>query len=180
MGDTGDALEQRLIQGFLAPGSSQLRATISILCANNTSKQQTPDLVTQTVLTMLISPVHVQLTAVGWQPFRGRDLTYPFPLMSSGQRELIRELLDAAPDRWNVYEHAMTYRRKDGAAIHLKTLDVLEAMCTSILQGNAYPDRRMRVVICNILLQRVQASVPIDKGTQIELNTRLFPAGESP
>lgn len=173
-----DEQEQRLIQSFFAPGSPQLRTTLSVLCENNTSKQQTPDLVTQTVLMMLISPVHIQLTAVGWQPFKGRELTYPFHLMSTGQREAIRGLLDAAPERWNVYEHAMTYRRS-AAPVLLRTLDVLEAMCSSILEGRAYQDRRMRVVICNILLQRVQASVPIDKGTQLELNTRLFPAGES-
>jgi hypothetical protein len=173
-----DAHEQALIQCFLAPGSPQLRNTISVLCENNTSKQQTPDLVTQTVLMMLISPVHIQLTSVGWQPFKGRELTYPFQTMSSDQREAIRGLLDANPERWNVYEHAMTYRRT-APPVMLNTLDVLEALCTSILDGKAYSDRRMRVIVCNILLQRVQASVPIDKHTQQELNTRLFPACES-
>lgn len=173
-----DEQEQRLIRSFFEPGSPQLQTTISVLCENNTSKQQTPDLVTQTVLMMLISPVHIQLTAVGWQPFKGRELTYPYSRMSPAQREAIRALLDSAPERWNVYEHAMTYRRTSPPVL-LKTLDVLEAMCKSILEGRAYQDRRMRVVICNILLQRVQASVPIDKGTQLELNTRLFPAGES-
>jgi hypothetical protein len=176
--DPADEQEQSLINSFFEPGSSQLRSTLSVLCENNASKLQTPDLVTQTVLMMLISPVHIQLTAVGWQPFKGRELTYPYHLMSPGQREAIRALLDAAPERWNVYEHAMTYRRS-APPVLLKTLDVLEAMCRSILEGRAYQDRRMRVVVCNILLQRVQASVPIDKGTQLELNTRLFPAGES-
>ena len=173
-----DEQEQGLILCFMAPGSPQLRTTISVLCENNTSKQQTPDLVTQTLLMMLISPVHIQLTAVGWQPFKGRELTYPYNRMSSAQREAIRAILDNTPERWNVYEHAMTYRRS-APPVMLKTLDVLEAACTSIIEGKAYPDKRMRVVICNILLQRVQASVPIDKHTQLELNTRLFPACES-
>jgi hypothetical protein len=32
----------------------------------------------------------------------------------------------------------------------------------------------MRVALCNILLQRLQASVPLSKGVQARLNERLF------
>jgi len=35
------------------------------------------------------------------------------------------------------------------------------------------------VAICNILLQRVQASIPIEKATLRTLNTRLFPVKPS-
>jgi hypothetical protein len=52
---------------------------------------------------------------------------------------------------------------------------VLEALCASVLASTAYPDKRLRVAICNILLQRVQASIPIERGVQTVLNQRLFP-----
>jgi hypothetical protein len=35
----------------------------------------------------------------------------------------------------------------------------------------------MRVAICNILLQRVQASVPIERSVQTALNAKLFATG---
>ena len=57
----------------------------------------------------------------------------------------------------------------------LKPLDVLSALCSLVLSSNAYPDKRLRVAICNILLQRVQARVTLDKHTQAALNQRLFP-----
>jgi hypothetical protein len=39
---------------------------------------------------------------------------------------------------------------------------------------------RMRVAICNILLQRVQASVPIERSVQTALNAKLFSTGANP
>jgi hypothetical protein len=71
-----------------------------------------------------------------------------------------------------VYEHALMQRERGEA---LRPLDVLEALCATVLASAAYPDRRLRVAICNILLQRVQARVTLDKHTQASLNERLFP-----
>lgn len=175
----------------------RMQASIAILCdsihsnsnrTNHATKQEqggkpktghthaSGDPVTQTILLMLSSPVHIQLTVVGWQPLRGRELTFPFHLMTSEQKQALKALIEGEPAKWMVYEHAMTYRRPaTDQAITLDALDVLGALCSSILASTTYKDRRLRVAVCNILLQRVQASIPIDKHTQAALNARLFP-----
>ena len=158
-------------------GLEPMQRSLAVLCESN-CKQQATDTVTQTILMLLSSPVHVQLTAVGWQPLKGRDLTFPYTQMTLEQRQALKALVDEGGERWHVYEHAMIYRR-GGPPVQLKPLDVLEALCSSILASTAYSDKRVRVAVCNILLQRVQASIPIEKGVQATLNAKLFPSGAS-
>lgn len=146
-------------------GADSLARTLCVLCDNS---KHAHDPIASTVQTMLNSPLHFQLTAVGWQPFRGKDLTFPYLMMTAPQREALRGLLDGG---CKVYEHALVAK---GQAPRLQTLEVLVTLCGMILESSAYSDRRLRVAICNILLQRVQASVPIDKGTQAALNARVF------
>ncbi len=162
-------------------GSTEtLQRTLSVLCESN-HKQQS-DTVTQTILMLLSSPLHIQLTAIGWQPLKGRDLTFPYTHMTLDQRQSLKKLIDEGADHWNVYEYAILYRQSAPLA-QLKPLEVLEALCTAVLASNAYTDKRLRVAICNILLQRVQASIPIERSVQTTLNQRLFsasPRQESP
>ena len=173
----GDDLVQTVRQAFFEP-MSRMQESLAILCDGQ--QQQSSDPVTHTVLTMLSCPIHIQLTAIGWQPFKGKELTFPYQRMTSEQKDLLRAVLPASPTaaRWRVHEHAITYHQRTSPEI-LKAIDVLEALCTTILQGKAYADRRLRVAVCNILLQRIQTSVQIDKGTLRTLNTILFPAQES-
>jgi hypothetical protein len=155
-------------------GSTEvLQRTLSVLCESN-HKQQS-DTVTQTVLMLLSSPLHVQLTAIGWQPLKGRDLTFPYTHMTLDQRQSFKDLLEEGAEHWNVYEYAILYRHNAPFA-PLKPLEVLEALCTAVLASSAYADKRLRVAICNILLQRVQASIPIERSVQTTLNQRLFAA----
>ena len=158
---------KRLCEAFFSP--DRLRNTLAVLYESNTRAH---DPIAQTISTVLTTPLHVQLTATGWQPFRGKELCFPFHKMSEEQRAIWRELLES-PEDWNVFEHAMNLQDQRDTQ-HLSAIDVLEAMCGTILESESYPDRRLRVVICNILLQRVQASIPIDKRTQALLNERLF------
>ena len=152
--------------------TDSMQRSLAVLCESN--HKQPADTVTQTVLMLLTSPVHIQLTAVGCQPLKGRELTFPYAQMTLEQRRALKALVDEGSERWNVYEHAMMYRR-NGPPIQLKPLNVLEALCASVLASPVYPDKRVRVAICNILLQRVQASIPIDRGVQASLNAKLFP-----
>lgn len=156
---------------------SAMQRTLAILCESN--HKQTADTVTQTVLLMLSSPVHVQLTAVGWQPLRGKELTFPYARMTLEQRQALAALVAEGSESWHVYEHAIMYRGKGASLVYLKPMDVLEALCTSVLCSAAYPDKRIRVAICNILLQRVQANIPIERGVQAALNAKLFPSPRS-
>lgn len=177
------ASERAIFDAFFTP-KEQMQATIAILCDCHATPPSDP--VTQTVLTMISCPMQVQITALGWQPFKGKELTLPFQRMSPQQKEVIKALLtdESKQAQWRVYEHALIFRRKggDGASAredeiptHLKPLDVLEALCTTILHSSAYTDRRYRVAVCNILLQRVQSAIPVDKSTLKRLNQNLFP-----
>lgn len=170
------------MKAFFDPAHHVLQNTIAVLCESHITPPSDP--VTQTILIMIKSQLQIQLTAVGLQPFKGRDLTYPYQKMSSGQKETLKRILadEQHSRQCGVYEHAITYRRNPGglASPNLKPIDVLQAMCTNILKSATYPDRRMRVAICNILLQRVQVNIPIDKKTLRELNTRLFPPPSTP
>jgi hypothetical protein len=168
--DEGYATAVRLFFG----DTDSMQRSLAVLCESN--HKQPADTVTQTILMLLTSPVHIQLTAVGFQPLKGRELTFPYAQMTLEQRQALRALVDEGGELWNVYEHAMMYRRS-GPLVQLKPLDVLEALCASVLTSPAYSDKRVRVAICNILLQRVQASVPIDRGVQASLNVKLFPPG---
>lgn len=167
---TEDRLSAVLALFFDTPAAMQ--RTLAVLCENN--YKQNADTVTQTVVMLLSSPVHIQLTAVGWQPLKGRELTFPYMHMTVDQRQALKALLEEGRERWNTYEHAMMYR-SPGNPASLKPLAVLEALCSSVLSSGAYPDKRLRVAVCNILLQRVQASVPIERSVQSSLNRRLFP-----
>lgn len=193
------SLEQAVIDSFFG-SKRRMETSLAVLCdsihcdqnkripgrnSSQSSHGAAIDPMTQTVLMLLSSPIHVQLTVVGWQPLKGFDLTYPFHLMSSEQKQTIKDLIETEPNMWSVYEHAMSYRRHGQSHTPtLAPLDVLGALCSSILESSAYQNKRLRVAVCNILLQRVQASIPIDKQTQAALNVRLFPAshtkGEEP
>lgn len=158
-------------------GLPTMQRTLAVLCESN-QKQPGTDTVTQTVLQLLTSPIQIQLTAVGWQPLKGRDLTFPYAHMTLEQRQALKDLMEDGP-RWHAYEHALMHRGM-APAVTLKALDVLEALCTSVLASTAYTDKRMRVAVCNILLQRVQASIPIERSVQATLNAKLFPTGANP
>ena len=171
MQPSDDEPHARIVTLFFGDTDTMQR-TLAVLCDSNYKQQA--DTVTQTVLLLLGSPVHVQLTAVGWQPLKGRELTFPYMQMTLDQRMALKTLLDEGAGMWHVYERAMMYRRT-GPPVHLKPLPVLEALCTSVMASTAYSDKRVRVAICNILLQRVQASIPIERSVQAALNARLFP-----
>ena len=185
---------EAVLDAFFRP-TRTLQMTLAVLC--DCQPQQQPqqqqgaqtkssggggggwDPVTATVLTMISCPVHLQLTAVGWQPFKGKDLTFPYQRMTVAQRETLRRTLELDHDQaggWTAYEHALVLRQPAMVVPRLPSLDVLEALCTTILHSAAYPDRRLRVAVCNIVLQRVQASLPVEKATLRALNDRLFPA----
>lgn len=174
--DAVTAAVDAVLRCFFQP-IQNMQATLAVLC--DCHPHQAADPVTHTLLTMLSSPIHVQLTAVGWQPFKGKELTFPFQRMTNAQRESLKHVLLLPHTQWSSYEHAMVLRSQQRPP--LASVDVLEALCNTILHtSKAYSDRRLRVAVCNILLQRVQANMPIEKGTLRVLNARLFPTHATP
>lgn len=96
--------------------------------------------------------------------------------MDTRQKQFLLETLSMG--NWKVHDSSMLYPLK-GARRTLPTLDVLEAICGQILACKRYSEPKARVAVCNIVLQRVQASIPLSQPLQKELNQRLFPEKEA-
>ena len=107
---------------------------------------------------------------------QGKDLTFPFFRMDAQQKQFLLETLSMG--NWKVHDSSMMHPLKGPRRI-LAPLDVLEAICGQILACKRYSDPKARVAVCNIVLQRVQASIPLSQSVQKELNQRLFAEKEA-
>lgn len=137
----------------------------------NTRAPESWDPVTATVLDFLTGRLQLCLTSTGLVPFKGKaSLVYPYHMMSPEQKDFLRESLE---DRsaFCVCNDALLFH---GAPERLDPIPVLRALCTSVLASRIHEEHRVRVGVCNILLQRVQSVVPISRGTQQELNSLIF------
>ena len=157
------------------------------------------DPITSTAITFLTCPVQLGLTEVGATLFQGKSsLIYPYNLMSDSQKDFVREALSRR-EEWNIYNDAVVFRRsqprqppqKNQKALQahpprtqtqqqspppartLAPAAVLVALCSKVFESSAHPDPRRRVALCNIILQRVQGYIPIDKPVQRQLNEWL-------
>ena len=132
------------------------------------------DAITSTAITFLSCPLHLTLTEVGASVFQGRaTLVYPYNLMSDRQRSFVRECLSRRGE-WNLFNEAVVFRKsRGGPPLALPPLSVLSTLCAKVLESGAHPDPRGRVALCNIILQRIQGYVPIDKPVQRQLNEWL-------
>ena len=141
------------------------------------------DPITGTVVTLLTSPLQLALTEVGALPFYGAStLLYPYNLMTERQKGYVRACLERR-DEWNVYSDAVVFRRPKSPA-QLAPAPVLRALCRKLFEGRGPADPARRTGLCNIILQRVQGYVRIDKPVQRALNewlaARLEPAAQPP
>ena len=130
------------------------------------------DPITATVITFLTSPLQLTLTEVGAVLFQGHGtLIYPYNLMSERQKVFVRAALDRR-EEWNIYHDAVVFRRSQGTLL-LPPARVLLVLCAKVLESSVHQDPQRRVALCNIILQRVQGYVRIDKPVQRELNDWL-------
>jgi hypothetical protein len=132
------------------------------------------DPITNTVITFLTCPLHLGLTEVGAMIFQARSaLVYPYNLMSERQKGFVRDCL-ARREEWNIFNEAVVFRRSKGTPpILIDPTTVLVALCSKVLLADAMQDSdasSRRVALCNIILQRVQGYIPIDKPVQKQLN----------
>jgi len=133
------------------------------------------DPITSTAITFLTCPLQLGLTEVGAMLFQGRSsLVYPYNLMSDRQKDFVREALSRRAE-WNIFNNAVVFRK--GGSPRLTPSAVLVALCSKVIESSAHEDPKRRVALCNIILQRVQGYIPIDKPVQRELNEWL--AGRS-
>jgi len=162
-----DEAEDGVVRLFMV--GKGLSGTMASLCQGNS---RSTDPLTDVVLALLTSNVRVQLTETGLQPLQGRDWVVPYYHMHGDQKKFLMDLL-SRPERWMVHESCITWRRR-GAPVKADTLEVLTTMCSELLDCKSYSDHRSRLALCNIVLQRVQASVQISQPVQAELNLRVF------
>jgi hypothetical protein len=156
----------RIQDAFFSP--PQLERTLVVLCEN---ARQEKDPVTHTLITMVSHPLQLHLTAVGLQPFRGKETTFPYEAMSPDQQQTLRKLLEQS-SMWTRHESCQSFLERE--FVLLDPGPILHALCRNILTNSIHKDRRVRVAVCNIILQRVQANVPLSKKLQAQLNLDLF------
>jgi len=140
------------------------------------------DPITGTLVVLLTCPIQLGLTEVGAMLFQGHSsLIYPYSLMCPDQRDFVRRCLDDRQD-WRIYNGAVVFRQPARAPpLVLAPSAVLLAFCEKLLNSaqHAGQDRQLglspeqRLAVCNIVLQRVQGYVQIDKPVHRELNEWL-------
>ena len=171
----GEASEDTAIPDSMASvffNSDCLQRMLTFLC--NARLPGNWDPVTSTVVDMLTSRLQFCLTSEGLAPFRGKaDMVFPYHMMSPSQKNFLRDAL-AVRSAYCVCNEAVVFHPLPGAAERLDQVKVLEGVCTRILASNVHAEHRVRIGVCNIILQRVQSVVPISRGVQQKLNTLLF------
>lgn len=164
------AASESLVSVFF--GADGLQRILTFLC--NARLPGNWDPVTSTVVDMLTSRLQFCLTSEGLAPFRGKaDMVFPYHMMSPSQKNFLRDEL-AVRSSYCVCNDAVMFHPLPGAAERLDQVKVLEGVCSRILASNVHAEHRVRVGVCNIILQRVQSVVPISRGVQQKLNTLLF------
>ena len=145
----------------------------------NTRAPEAWDPVTATTLDVLTGRLQLCLTSTGLVPFKGKAaLVYPYHMMSASQKDYLREALEdrtafcVCNDALVFHAHGGDFHAHGGD--RLDPVPVLRALCDSVLASKIHEEQRVRVGVCNILLQRVQSVVPISRGAQQELNALLF------
>ncbi len=159
----------------------QLLPYLSKSFAENKRNEECPhDPITATLIIFLTCPVQLALTEVGAMLFQGHSfLVYPFNLMESRQRDFLRRCLERQQE-WNIYNGAIVFRQPKGQGnLTLSSSSVLLAFCQKVIHapqsqaGESSLSPSQRLAICNIILQRVQGYVQIEKQVQKELNEWL-------
>ena len=155
--------------------SEGLQRFITFLC--NARLPGNWDPVTSTMLDLLTGRLQFCLTNNGLVPFKGKStLVYPYHMMTPAQKGFIRDSLGRRAS-YCVCNDAVVFHPAPGDLERLGAVDVLSALCARILASGIHPEHRVRVGVCNIILQRVQGVVPLSRNVQQALNSVLFGAG---
>jgi hypothetical protein len=153
-------------------GEARLSKTIVILCKYNVFQGIDP--ISEVASIILSVPLELHLGNNGLHMFRGKDLLFPYQQMDNEQREFFLELL-AAPDKnWHRYELSMIWRHNGSSKNLVDPLQVLLSICKLVQNSSKIKDAASKLVISNVILQRIQSHVPISKAVQLQLNMLLF------
>jgi hypothetical protein len=169
-GTTGISSQDSMISVFF--DTDGIQRMLTFLC--NARLPGNWDPVTSTVVDMLTGRLQFCLTSEGLCPFRGKaDMVFPYHMMNQRQKNFLRDALSVRSS-YCVCNDAVVFHPASGLMDRLDHLCVLEGVCSRILASNIHEEHRVRVGVCNIILQRVQSVVPISRQVQQKLNTVLF------
>jgi hypothetical protein len=161
-----DTIFDQLVALFFSEDS--IKTTILILC---NAKNSHSDVISDVITTMIKSSLQIQFTLIGLQPFHSRDLVIPYKFMNKPQREFVIESLKQQ-NCWMIFDQCVALKKRK-SDVSLDLLLILTSFCQLILDSS-FEDSNIRLVVCNIILQRIRASVPIAQSIQKKLNSILF------
>ncbi len=163
-----DILE-KFVQIFF--DEENIKNSIIVLCQNN---QNETDPISNTLITMLTTPLEIQLVVNGVRMFRGKELMFPYQYMNAKQREFLLEIINYDEKQWLYYEFCIQWKNKGKTPVFLDHLEILKSICTLVQGSKKYTDNRSKLAITNIILQRIHSNVTISKNIQQALNKFLF------
>jgi hypothetical protein len=157
---------------------------IPFLCNTNTleysnmtlARTQRVDVITHTITLLLTCPLQLVIMPLGVAFLYGHSsYIFPFHMMSVRHREFVRAVITQHSDEWNIIdEHIVCHRTPGKHDLFIPPLLILTALCKSVFSSQIHRDTRIRVGICNVILQRVQGFIPINKPVQKQLNAWLI------
>ena len=139
------------------------------------------DSITLIVSALLTATLDLQLVANGIIFFRNKEIVYPYTCMTEAQREILLRMMrdPELKTRWNHHELCLIWKTRplisqEQRDVFLNPVQVLHVVCTLIMSSKQYSDRRSRLAVCNIVLQRLHGHVNMTSAIQKKLNELLF------
>jgi hypothetical protein len=126
---------------------------------------------------MATTPIALTITEVGISPFKDRMTNiYPYSKMTYSQLDYIKETVNECMDAHRSISYSSNIQMGGGCILlvspkqktqrFLKGHHIVIAMCDSICQNIHHSDAHTRIGICNILIQRIYASINLHIDTQ--------------
>lgn len=137
----------------------------SVLPRNNTKT----DPISHTAIIFMTSPLSLSMNEVGIRLFKKHcTILFPYSLMTQDQKECVTRCLRKRSE-WVVTNNTIVFHTS-ATQRFIPPIDILIALCDKILtSGKAYDDK-IKMGLCNIILQRVRGSIQIETPVQRQLN----------
>ena len=139
------------------------------------------DSITMIVSALLTATLDLQLVVNGIIFFRNKEIVYPYTCMTEVQREILLRMMrdPELKTRWNHHELCLIWKTRplvsqEQRDIFLNPVQVLHVVCELVMSSKQYSDKRSRLAICNIVLQRLHSQVNMTAAIQKKLNELLF------
>lgn len=172
-----DTSQQELMQLFFV--DQKLSTLISYFCKITVGQSSDP--IAETIVAMISSPVVLMLTQVGIAPFREHpSYVYPYRFLDEEQREFLRRFVTSTADNaagsiasTQVGGGCMLYKKPQSKPMYLDTYNVIAALCDGIVGSRTGVDKKFRLAVCSVVLQRIGGIVHIDRAVMSKIALHL-------